>query len=159
MIKLLESVTTESTSRLTSSRNHPIAGDIVFDVGRKQILCASLTALVEEITPHDSDGHVDPTFFVEFLLTFRLFSSPMEVLEKLLCQWNFPPPSDLPVRSPVLLKVSLSFVLSNDISESMIIFRNYRIQNVSRGELSPYYCTHPAYSGILVLLFPEDKPR
>ncbi|KAJ3771119.1 ras guanine nucleotide exchange factor domain-containing protein [Lentinula raphanica] len=51
---------------------------------------ATLAVLVEKLTPHDSI--VDPAFSAVFFMTFRLFSTPMEVVEALIARYNLVPP-------------------------------------------------------------------
>lgn len=52
---------------------------------------ATLPVLVEKMTPHDSI--VDPAFSAVFFLTFRLFSSPIELVDAIIARYNlFPPP-------------------------------------------------------------------
>ncbi|KAF8635803.1 hypothetical protein AX15_000010 [Amanita polypyramis BW_CC] len=54
---------------------------------------ATLEALVEKMTPHDSI--VDSAFSAVFFLTFRLFSSSVELVEKIVARYNIVPPADL----------------------------------------------------------------
>ena len=54
---------------------------------------ATLEALVEKMTPHDST--VDSAFSAVFFLTFRLFSTPVELAEKIIARYNIVPPADL----------------------------------------------------------------
>jgi len=58
------------------------------------LVAASLDALVEKMTPHDSI--VDAAFSAVFFLTFRLFCSPMELVEAIINRYNIVPPPDLP---------------------------------------------------------------
>ncbi|KAL1744439.1 ras guanine nucleotide exchange factor domain-containing protein [Schizophyllum fasciatum] len=51
---------------------------------------ATLDVLVEKMTPHDSI--VDPAFAAVFFMTFRLFSSPAELLQALIARYNVVPP-------------------------------------------------------------------
>ncbi|KAL4260701.1 Ras-like guanine nucleotide exchange factor [Pleurotus pulmonarius] len=51
---------------------------------------ASLDVLVEKMTPHGSI--VDHTFATVFFMTFRLFSTPLELVEKLVARYNLQPP-------------------------------------------------------------------
>ncbi|KAK2465259.1 hypothetical protein APHAL10511_002613 [Amanita phalloides] len=55
---------------------------------------ATLGALVEKMTPHDSI--VDSAFSAVFFLTFRLFSTPVELVETIMTRYNIKPPADLP---------------------------------------------------------------
>ena len=57
------------------------------------IVAASLDALVEKMTPHDSI--VDAAFSAVFFLTFRLFCSPMELVQAIINRYNIVPPQDL----------------------------------------------------------------
>ncbi|KAJ3710341.1 ras guanine nucleotide exchange factor domain-containing protein [Lentinula guzmanii] len=54
---------------------------------------ATLSVLVEKLTPHDSI--VDPAFSAVFFMTFRLFSTPSEVVEALISRYNLVPPPGL----------------------------------------------------------------
>lgn len=54
---------------------------------------ATLDALVEKMTPHDSI--VDSAFSAVFFLTFRLFSTPVELVETIITRYNITPPKDL----------------------------------------------------------------
>ncbi|KAJ3509123.1 hypothetical protein NLJ89_g5382 [Agrocybe chaxingu] len=54
---------------------------------------ATMDALVEKMTPHDSI--VDPAFSAVFFLTFRLFSSPSELVDALISRYNLMPPLGL----------------------------------------------------------------
>lgn len=51
---------------------------------------ATMDALVEKMTPHDS--LVDPAFSAVFFLTFRLFSSPTELVDAIINRYNLSPP-------------------------------------------------------------------
>lgn len=81
----------KSTSHLTFFRDH-LMGDVAYDL-EGRLVGASLTVLIEEMTPHDRV--VNSEFSSMFFMTFRLFSSPTEVLEKLIARWNISPPSKL----------------------------------------------------------------
>ena len=54
---------------------------------------ATMEALVEKMTPHDSI--VDPAFSAVFFLTFRLFSSPSDLMDTLISRYNLLPPSNI----------------------------------------------------------------
>jgi len=54
---------------------------------------ATLDALVEKMTPHDSI--VDSAFSAVFFLTFRLFSTPVELVETIITRYNITPPKGL----------------------------------------------------------------
>ena len=54
---------------------------------------ATLGALVEKMTPHDSI--VDSAFSAVFFLTFRLFSTPVELVETIITRYNITPPKGL----------------------------------------------------------------
>ncbi|KAF9533235.1 ras guanine nucleotide exchange factor domain-containing protein [Crepidotus variabilis] len=51
---------------------------------------ATMDVLVEKMTPHDSI--VDPAFAAVFFLTFRLFSSPLELVDAIISRYNLMPP-------------------------------------------------------------------
>jgi hypothetical protein len=52
---------------------------------------ASLTVLVEKMTPHD--GPVEHTFWTTFFYTFRLFTSPVQLVDALILRYNLQPPA------------------------------------------------------------------
>jgi hypothetical protein len=54
------------------------------------IIGASLRVLVEKMTPHD--GPVDPNFAATFWYTFRLFTTPMALLDEVIRRYNLQPP-------------------------------------------------------------------
>ena len=61
----------------------------------KQIIGATLSALVEKITPHDTT--VDPTFAAAFAMCFRLFTTPSDLYEALMERYNLTLPEDVEV--------------------------------------------------------------
>ncbi|TFK74816.1 ras GEF [Pluteus cervinus] len=54
---------------------------------------ATIQALVEKMTPHDSI--VDAAFSAVFFMTFRLFSSPVELVDALIVRYNVEPERQL----------------------------------------------------------------
>lgn len=54
---------------------------------------ASLAVLVEKMTPHD--GPVDSNFSATFFYTFRLFTTPVDLLEAVQERWSISPPGEL----------------------------------------------------------------
>ncbi|GLB38406.1 putative guanine nucleotide exchange factor for Ras-like GTPases; N-terminal motif containing protein [Lyophyllum shimeji] len=54
---------------------------------------ATMEVLVEKMTPHDS--LVDPAFSAVFFLTFRLFSSPVELVDAIIARYNIQPPQGI----------------------------------------------------------------
>ncbi|KAJ6621899.1 ras guanine nucleotide exchange factor domain-containing protein [Mycena sp. CBHHK59/15] len=54
---------------------------------------ATMDVLVEKMTPHDSI--VDPAFSAVFFLTFRLFSSPIELVDTIIRRYNLLPPEGI----------------------------------------------------------------
>ncbi|KAF5382714.1 hypothetical protein D9615_002919 [Tricholomella constricta] len=54
---------------------------------------ATIEVLVEKMTPHDS--LVDPAFSAVFFLTFRLFSSPVELVDTIISRYNIQPPNGI----------------------------------------------------------------
>ncbi|KAJ7147087.1 ras guanine nucleotide exchange factor domain-containing protein [Mycena crocata] len=54
---------------------------------------ATMDVLVEKMTPHDSI--VDPAFSAVFFLTFRLFSSPIELVDTIIQRYNLLPPQGI----------------------------------------------------------------
>ncbi|KAJ3567040.1 hypothetical protein NP233_g6622 [Leucocoprinus birnbaumii] len=51
---------------------------------------ATIEALVEKMTPHDAV--VDPAFSAIFFMTFRLFTTPTELVETIIARYNLVPP-------------------------------------------------------------------
>ncbi|KAH9941072.1 ras GEF [Amylocystis lapponica] len=72
---------------------HDHAPDDVAYNSDGQLVGASLAALVERMTPHDSI--VEPPFSAVFFLTFRLFTSPPELVEAVIARYNLTPPADV----------------------------------------------------------------
>ena len=70
------------------------AGDIAYNA-EKQVIGATLPALVEKLTPHDTT--VDAAFANTFLMCFRLFTTPQELLEALIQRYqvSLPPNVEL----------------------------------------------------------------
>ncbi|KIJ64545.1 hypothetical protein HYDPIDRAFT_28484 [Hydnomerulius pinastri MD-312] len=66
--------------------------DVIYNADG-HLVAASLEVLVEKMIPHDSI--VDPAFSAVFFLTFRLFSSPMELVQALINRYNVMPPTNL----------------------------------------------------------------
>lgn len=62
-----------------------------------QVTGATLAALIERMTPHDT--LIDATFSETFFLCFRLFTSPMELLEGLMARYNLETPEEI-IESP-----------------------------------------------------------
>ncbi|KAI8986206.1 ras guanine nucleotide exchange factor domain-containing protein [Trametes punicea] len=58
-----------------------------------QLVGATLAALVERMTPHDS--LVEPPFAAVFFMTFRLFTTPAELLDAVITRYNILPPPGL----------------------------------------------------------------
>ncbi|KAG6891672.1 hypothetical protein C0992_012721 [Termitomyces sp. T32_za158] len=54
---------------------------------------ATIEVLVEKVTPHDS--LVDAAFSAVFFLTFRLFSSPEELVNTIIARYNIQPPQGI----------------------------------------------------------------
>ena len=54
---------------------------------------ATMEALVEKMTPHDSI--VDPAFSAVFFMTFRLFSTPSDLVDTIISRYNLLPPSNI----------------------------------------------------------------
>ncbi|KAG1751178.1 ras guanine nucleotide exchange factor domain-containing protein [Suillus lakei] len=66
--------------------------DVVYN-NDGHLVAATMEALFERMTPHDSI--VDPAFSAVFFLTFRLFSTPLTLVEALINRYNIMPPSNL----------------------------------------------------------------
>lgn len=72
---------------------HDYSLDDVAYNGDGQLVGATMQVLVEKMTPHDSI--VDPAFSAVFFLSFRLFSSPAELVDTLIERYNLVPPPGL----------------------------------------------------------------
>lgn len=70
--------------------SHDYSQDDVAYNGDGHLVGATMPVLVEKMTPHDSI--VDPAFSAVFFLTFRLFSSPLELVDALIARYNLVPP-------------------------------------------------------------------
>ena len=68
-------------------------GDVSYNP-ENQLVGATLRALVEKMTPPDASD-VDPAFSSIFFLTFRLFSSPTELVQAIIDRYNLVPPLGL----------------------------------------------------------------
>ncbi|KAG2156000.1 ras guanine nucleotide exchange factor domain-containing protein [Suillus bovinus] len=66
--------------------------DVVYN-NEGHLVAATMEVLFERMTPHDSI--VDPAFSAVFFLTFRLFSTPLALVEALINRYNIMPPSNL----------------------------------------------------------------
>ncbi|KAG0355091.1 hypothetical protein BG005_005971 [Podila minutissima] len=65
-----------------------------------QLTGATLAAYIELLTPHRTGA--DPTLISTFFITFRLFSTPSEVVSLLIQRFNLQPPAGLDVRQSKL---------------------------------------------------------
>ncbi|KAG0700015.1 ras guanine nucleotide exchange factor domain-containing protein [Suillus ampliporus] len=72
---------------------HDYSTDDVIYNNDGHLVAATMEALFERMTPHDSI--VDPAFSAVFFLTFRLFSTPLALVEALINRYNIMPPPDL----------------------------------------------------------------
>lgn len=73
--------------------SHDHASEDVAYNSEGQLVGATLVALVERMTPHDS--LVDPAFSAVFFLTFRQFTTPTELVDALITRYNLVPPPGL----------------------------------------------------------------
>lgn len=95
-------------------RQHDFSPDEVAFNSEGHLVGATMEALVEKMTPHDRI--VDPAFSAIFFLTFRLFSSPLELVQVIIARYNLVPPPALSLEQlqlwqqrkgiPVRLRVS-----------------------------------------------------
>lgn len=72
---------------------HDYASEDVAFNSDGQLVGATLAALVERMTPHDSI--VEAPFAAVFFLTFRLFTTPAELVDAIIARYNLLPPPDL----------------------------------------------------------------
>jgi son of sevenless-like protein len=63
----------------------------------------TLRCLVERMTLHDTT--IDPTFSYTFFLTFRIFTTPLELVESLVARFDLRPPETSEELSPESLKL------------------------------------------------------
>ncbi|KDN46617.1 ras GEF [Tilletiaria anomala UBC 951] len=66
--------------------------DVVYN-NDKQLIGATLQALVEKLTPHDTT--VDPTFSNAFAMCFRLFTTPQSLCDAMVARYHVVPPADV----------------------------------------------------------------
>lgn len=86
-----ESSVTLDVKRDPLGHDHSIE-DVIYNADG-HLVAASLDVLVEKMIPHDSI--VDPAFSAVFFLTFRLFSTPLELVQSLIHRYNVMPPAGL----------------------------------------------------------------
>ncbi|KZT73928.1 ras GEF [Daedalea quercina L-15889] len=72
---------------------HDYAADDVAYNSDGQLVGATLAALVERMTPHDSLP--EQAFSLVFFMTFRLFTTPMELVGAIIDRYNIKPPAGL----------------------------------------------------------------
>ncbi|KAF8158363.1 ras guanine nucleotide exchange factor domain-containing protein [Crassisporium funariophilum] len=72
---------------------HDYSLDDVAYNGEGHLVGATMDVLVEKMTPHDSI--VDPAFAAVFFLTFRLFSSPSDLVDAIISRYNLLPPQGI----------------------------------------------------------------
>ncbi|KAI0917354.1 hypothetical protein AcW1_007436 [Taiwanofungus camphoratus] len=75
----------------TISHDHAVE-DVAYN-SDGQLVGATLAALVERMTPHDA--LVEPAFSAVFFMTFRLFTSPAELVDAIVARYNILPPPNL----------------------------------------------------------------
>ncbi|OLY81356.1 Cell division control protein 25 [Smittium mucronatum] len=92
-----------------------------------KVVGGTLRALVERLTPHDTS--VDCEFFYAFLLNFRSFCTPLELLDQLISRYNMNPPAEIE-SIPSLLEVWES---------NKKIPSNLRVYNVLKTWLDSYF--------------------
>jgi son of sevenless len=73
--------------------SHDYSLDEVAYNSEGHLVGATMEVLVEKMTPHDSI--VDPAFSAVFFLTFRLFSSPTELVDAIIARYNLVPPQGI----------------------------------------------------------------
>ncbi|KAF9468519.1 ras guanine nucleotide exchange factor domain-containing protein [Collybia nuda] len=73
--------------------SHDYSLDDVAYNSEGHLVGATIEVLVEKMTPHDSI--VDAAFSAVFFLTFRLFSSPVELVDAIIARYNLTPPKGI----------------------------------------------------------------
>lgn len=73
--------------------SHDYSLDDVAYNSEGHLVGATMEVLVEKMTPHDSI--VDAAFSAVFFLTFRLFSSPVELVDVIIARYNLLPPKGI----------------------------------------------------------------
>lgn len=91
LVQDAESPVTLDVKRDPLGHDHSVE-DVIYNADG-HLVAASLEVLVEKMIPHDSI--VDPAFSAVFFLTFRLFSTPMELVQALIHRYNVMPPAGL----------------------------------------------------------------
>ncbi|OAX37080.1 ras GEF [Rhizopogon vinicolor AM-OR11-026] len=72
---------------------HDYSSEDVICNNEGHLVAATIEVLFERMTPHDS--LVDPAFSAVFFLTFRLFTTPLALVETIIDRYNIMPPPDL----------------------------------------------------------------
>lgn len=75
---------------MTWMLSHDYASDDIAFNNEGHLVGATMKVLVVKMTPHDS--LVDPAFSAVFFLTFRLFSSPTDLVDAVIARYNLTPP-------------------------------------------------------------------
>lgn len=73
--------------------SHDYSLDDVAYNSEGHLVGATIDVLVEKLTPHDNI--VDPAFCAVFFMTFRMYSSPLELMDTVITRYNLAPPSAL----------------------------------------------------------------
>jgi len=81
----------ESDSQLSLSHDYSLE-DVAYNKDGV-LVGASLECLVEKMTPHDNI--VEPAFSAVFFMTFRMFSTPQELVASVIKRYNLLPPAGL----------------------------------------------------------------
>ncbi|KAJ6559047.1 ras guanine nucleotide exchange factor domain-containing protein [Mycena vulgaris] len=97
----LPSVPAEPLETISEFMQDPVAWMLSHDYSLEDVayntdghlVGATMDVLVEKMTPHDSI--VDPAFSAVFFLTFRLFSSPIELVDTIIQRYNLLPPDGI----------------------------------------------------------------
>lgn len=87
-------VVTSHDTYLPSTYDLQQQADVCFN-SEGQLTGATLSVLVERMTPHDTT--IDATFATTFFLCFRLFTTPIELFDALESRYNMRPPKEIEV--------------------------------------------------------------
>ncbi|TCD70915.1 hypothetical protein EIP91_001224 [Steccherinum ochraceum] len=135
--------------------SHDHAPDDVAYNGEGQLVGATLEALVERMTPHDS--LVEPPFAAVFFMTFRQFVTPEELIDSLIARYNIMPPDNIPREDQYIWQqrkgLPVRLRVSNFIKSWLESYWRPNVDNVILPTL------HKFTSEALSMMFPVPSQR
>ncbi|EGN98306.1 hypothetical protein SERLA73DRAFT_169303 [Serpula lacrymans var. lacrymans S7.3] len=143
------------------------AEDVVYN-NDGHLVAASLEVLVEKMTPHDSI--VDPAFAAVFFLTFRLFASPVELVEALIARYNIMPPANLSDEDSIFWQrhkgIPIRLRVSNFVKTWLEMYWRSGIDDSALKELAAFtrdalmnYSPTPSQRILDLILLRENTPE